>query len=234
MHKYKNFGIGSDGTADGRTARYNVYQNHLNTAHIWICKLAVASKDKARQPHPYLPRSRASTCTPVAWDQAVPCEKIGSLADQNWNLYSLVSAFNNWKRTQLAWDQAPHCGKKLARRYFSYLLFDPVFYLLPRLRSLAPGYNAIFYKLQLSGVQLYSGLKFSLLRFHFSVRFCPWILKTTISWLLQGKSCSTYFAAYYRCVCESSQKTNSHTRKTPYVTALQSHGRQRLIFVMVF
>ena len=24
-----------------------------------------------------------------------------------------------------------------------------------------------------------------------------------------------------------SQKTNSHTRKTPYVTALQSHARQR-------
>ena len=32
----------------------------------------------------------------------------------------------------------------------------------------------------------------------------------------------------------SSQKTNSHTRKTPYVTALQPHARQRLIFVMVF
>ena len=38
----------------------------------------------------------------------------------------------------------------------------------------------------------------------------------------------------YRCVRESSQKTNSQTRKTPYVTALQPHARQRLIFAMVF
>ena len=30
------------------------------------------------------------------------------------------------------------------------------------------------------------------------------------------------------------RETNSHTRKTPYVTALQPHARQRLIFVMVF
>ena len=117
-------------------------------------------KDRARQPHPYLPRSRASTCTPVAWDQALPCEKIGSLADQNWNLYSLVSAFNNWKRTQLAWDQAPHSGKKLARRhFFLFAILTPFLPLFPRLRSLVPGQNTIFYKLQLSGVQLYSGLE---------------------------------------------------------------------------
>ena len=30
------------------------------------------------------------------------------------------------------------------------------------------------------------------------------------------------------------RSTNSHTRKTPYVTALQPHARQRVIFVMVF
>ena len=61
--------------------------------------------------------------------------------------------------------------------------------------------------------------------------FCPWILKSTISWLLQGKSCSTYFAAYYRCVCESSQKDKLTYQKNAVCDSLNNPMLGKVYFL---
>ena len=58
-----------------------------------------------------------------------------------------------------------------------------------------------------------------------------WILKSTISWLLQGKSCSTYFAAYYRCVCESSQKDKLTYQKNAVCDSLNNPMLGKVYFL---